>query len=434
MLHRETWPVIDYRAHPAFAPYVVAPSVSLEQEVEPLVAQANEALRIRYDSGEHLPEAELESWLDRELAAPFERLRQVCAAGLPQAHIIGRCVDEALRDASEDARAEARFRNRVAEPRSARMSRTERAALQELRANSIVVGRIEESQLQAMAEDLEPQMALLRESETARRGRRSWRILPRAGRYYRVLQHALEEHGYSGATSAFYGCEMELLSVNLVYSHEREVWWRDCYADRGIPSSPASYFHHDQDWHQIKAVLYLTPATRESGAFSYVEGGHHFRQGNALAHFYFHLCHAMDRAAAAAKVGLPHYYRRGFSDPALRAGFVALPRVLQGATHFGDDLHEQNPQTAELLARERVVETSMGNVVLFNGGDLIHRGGLVRRGERWSLQLMFGPRVTTGQRLLVRAQHTALVAAGRALGWSRLDQLRERRRPHGRRK
>ncbi|MEY2929913.1 MAG: hypothetical protein RL033_662 [Pseudomonadota bacterium] len=428
MLHREAWPVIDYRAHPAFAPHAVAPQAALEQEVEGLVAQANEALRTRYDAGEHLPEAELESWLERELATPFERLRELCAATLPTDQVMSHCLDAALRDASEDARAEARFRNRVAEPRSRRMARTERAVLHELRANSIVVGQLDPQQIRAMATDLEPQMALLRESESAERGTRSWRILPRAGAYYRVLQQALDEHGYTGATSAFHGCEMELLSVNLVYSHERERWWRDCYADQGLPTSPATYFHHDQDWHQIKAVIYLTPATRESGAFSFIEGGHRFRQGNALAHIYFHLTHAMDRAAAAANAGLPHYYRRAFSVAGLRAGFVGLPRILQGATHFGDDLLEGSPQTAALLARERIVESGTGNIVLFNGGDLLHRGGLVQRGERWSLQLMFGPRVTPAQRLLARAQHTALVAAGRALGWRRLDQLRSRRR------
>jgi hypothetical protein len=428
MLHREAWPVIDYRAHPAFARHAPALRPGLEQEVEGLVSEANVALAARYEATEHLPERELESWLDRELAAPLERLRLLCAAQLPQAHVIAGCVESALRDASEDARAEARFRNRVAEPRSARTARAEREVLQVLRASSIVVGQIDERQIQAMAADLAPQMALLRESETAQRGTRSWRILPRAGRYYRVLQAALEEHGYAGATSAFYGCEMELLSVNLVYSHEREIWWRDCYADQGIATSPATYFHHDQDWHQIKAVLYLTPATRESGAFSYIEGGHRFRQGNALAHFYFHLGHAMDRAAAAAQVGLPHYYRRGFTDPGLRAGFVGLPQVLQGTTHFGDDLQESNPQTAALLARERIVESGTGNVVLFNGGDLLHRGGLVQRGERWSLQLMFGPSITPARRLFRRAQHTALDAAGRALGWRRVDQLRRRRR------
>ncbi len=433
MLHRETWPVIDYCAHPAFTPHAVALNASFEQEVEALVTQANEALRVRYVADERLPAPELELWLERELVAPFERLRQACAAALPPAHVMTRCVDEALRAAKEDARAEARFRNLVAEPNSARMARTSRAVAQELREQSIVVGQIDQRRLSAMAADLEPQMALLRASQSALRGTRSWRILPRAGLYYRVLQQALDEHGYTGATSAFYGCEMELLSVNLVYSHEREVWWRDCYADCGLPTSPAAYYHHDQDWHQIKAVLYLTPATRETGAFSYIEGGHGFRQGNALAHFYFHLGHEMDRAAAMANVGVPQYYRRGFTDPALRAGFVNLPRVLQGSTHFGDDLHERSPHTTALLARERVVESSSGNVVLFNGGDLLHRGGLVQRGERWSLQLMFGPRVTPARRLLVRAQHTALVAAGRALGWERLDQLRERRRSQRRR-
>ena len=143
MLHRETWPVIDYCAHPAFTPHAVALNASFEQEVEALVTQANEALRVRYVADERLPAPELESWLERELVAPFERLRQACAAALPPAHVMTRCVDEALRAAKEDARAEARFRNLVAEPNSARMARTSRVVAQELREQSIVVGQIE---------------------------------------------------------------------------------------------------------------------------------------------------------------------------------------------------------------------------------------------------------------------------------------------------
>jgi hypothetical protein len=337
-------------------------------------------------------------------------------------------VDAALASARRDARAEAIFRNAVAEPRVGALGPAARGALHELTTRSICIGQMDERAVQSIADDLRPQMTILQDSDTARRGTRSWRTLPRAGRYWKVLNEALEAQGYLEATNAFYGCQMQLLSANLVYSHDREIWWRDCYADQGLPTSPAAYFHHDQDWHQIKAVLYLSPATSDNGAFSYVEGGHRFRQGNALAHFYFHLVHAMDRSASEANTGTRSYYRRGFTDPALRAAFVALPRVLQGATHFGDDLHEDNPQTAALLARERIVESSSGNVVLFNGGDLLHRGGLVRRGERWSLQLMFGPRVTRAEHLRTRAQHMALVAASRAIGWRGVDRLRALRR------
>ena len=427
-LHPEAWPVIDYRAHPAFSFAPAVPGSGFEQDVEGLVLEANQALDTRYAATERLPDLELTAWLNAHLGPPIDRLRQLCAAVMPKADVMTRCVDAALRGMRDDASAEATFRNKVARRGTSTESGPARAALLDLETRSIAIGRIDDRQIQAMADDLRPQMAILRDCGAARRGTRAWRTLPRAGRYFRVLNEALASLGYLEASSAFYGCEMDLLSSSLVYSHEREIWWRDCYRDRGLPTSPAAYFHHDQDWHQIKAVLYLTPATRETGAFSYIEGGHHFRPGNALAHFYFHLVHAMGRAASETTAGLAGYYRRGFSDPALRAAFVALPRALQGATHFGDDLHVGDPQTAALLARERVVESSAGNVVLFNGSDLFHRGGLVQKGERWSLQLMFGPRVTRSEQLRTRAQHLALVAASRAIGWRNVDRLRALRR------
>ena len=137
-----------------------------------------------------------------------------------------------------------------------------------------------------------------------------------------ALQQALDEHGCPGATSAFHGCEMELLSVDLVCSHAHEVWSRGCYAAQDIPTLPATYLHHDQDWHQIKAVLYLTPP-RARAAPSLYQGWASLSPGQSRLRTFTFTCSTPWTEPQRTLGWWPHYYRRGFTDAGLRARFVA---------------------------------------------------------------------------------------------------------------
>jgi len=118
-----------------------------------------------------------------------------------------------------------------------------------------------------------------------------------------------------------------------------------------------------------------------------VRGSHQWCRSRAQSFFF----KAMD--AAANVVLAPQepvrtvYYRKMFRHPAFREQFLKLPRPLRGTSHFGDDVLADSELSRWLLERETAVTSEMANCAAFIGADGIHRGGCVREGRRWALQL-----------------------------------------------
>ncbi len=73
--------------------------------------------------------------------------------------------------------------------------------------------------------------------------------------------------------------------------------------------------------------------------------------------------------------------------PQERHLFAALPRTLRRKAKFGDDLVPEDARGKWLLDRERVVRSKEGDVFVFDVKG-VHRGGLVRNGERRIIQVM----------------------------------------------
>jgi hypothetical protein len=68
---------------------------------------------------------------------------------------------------------------------------------------------------------------------------------------------------------------------------------------------------------------------------------------------------------------------------------MKLPAQLRGTSHFGEDLLDSTPLSRLLLEQEVRCTSDVTNCAVFDGSHTIHRGGLVRHGERWALQMGF---------------------------------------------
>jgi hypothetical protein len=101
-----------------------------------------------------------------------------------------------------------------------------------------------------------------------------------------------------------------------------------------------------------------------------------------------------------------YYYRPRFKLREQRPDMLALPSRLRGSTHFGDDVIDGSPLSEDLLRQEHVFTAPAGTITLFDGSQGVHRGGLVRSGARWVIQI--GLRVeqpqTAKPRSLLRKQ------------------------------
>lgn len=132
------------------------------------------------------------------------------------------------------------------------------------------------------------------------------------------------------------------------------------------------FYHVDTAQNAIKAMIYLTDVTKDSGPFSYVQGSH--LQNDRLSDF--HVRRAVRRAELYLRdaVSLRHFY--------------SLPPFLQIKHHIIPDLSLYEAEAQDLLKREVIFTSLDANAVIFNPLG-VHQGGIVRTGERAALQLVF---------------------------------------------
>ena len=206
----------------------------------------------------------------------------------------------------------------------------------------------------------------------------------------RAIQRAIADHGVLEAAGAYLGQPMQFLYAALDHAHERQSWYKDCYADVGLPTSRTAYMHFDADSNMVKAMLYLRDVSPDGGPFRYVRGSHRWQRSSVQCA----LNRAFDEAQAHAfpleDDGLDYrlgYYRPRYKVAEFRRALMSLPSALRGSTHFGDDVLDGSPLSDSLLGQEETFVGPAGTLVLFDGSRGIHRGSQVVRGERWAVQI-----------------------------------------------
>jgi hypothetical protein len=235
---------------------------------------------------------------------------------------------------------------------------------------------------------------------------------------YMAVKRAVEKDGILDVASAYLGKPMEFYYAALDHAHPAQSWYKDCYSDKGIPTTRTAYMHFDADAGMLKAMLYLVDVGPEDGPFSYVRGSHNWHRSPFISA----LQNGFDAASRDVfeterdrldyKLG---YYRPRFKLPDQRRNLLALPPPLRGTTHFGDDILDGTETSDALMRREVALTGQAGTCILFDGSQGIHRGSLVTNGRRWAIQI--GLRVRTEKPLPRRGR----------MGWLK-DRIR--RMPH----
>jgi hypothetical protein len=206
----------------------------------------------------------------------------------------------------------------------------------------------------------------------------------------KLIRKKLASSGALNVASNYLGCELEWMYCSLELSKCTQNWYRECYIDVGVKTVRTAYMHLDADTEMIKGMLYLNDVDQKNGAFRFVKGSHTWPRSSFLMVLYksYDMEEAnffeMESDRLDYKLG---YYRPRFKLPEWRNAFLALPPILRGTTHFGDDLIDNSNSSNELLAQETVFAGPSGTFLLFDGAKGIHRGGLVEEGERWVVQI-----------------------------------------------
>lgn len=187
---------------------------------------------------------------------------------------------------------------------------------------------------------------------------------------FEAVEEMLEVQGALDLVRQYLPGRGKVKAITLQWNRAGERHWSNKFADLEAINSTAEWLHVDTGSGVFKAIYYVSDeVTAESGAFSYVVGSNNR---------YTSLIDRLIRNAAD-RSGI------GGTDREDRRMFNALPRFFQRKADFGFDVVDEAAEP--LKARERVCSSADGNLILFDNFGM-HRGGMVRKGERVILQII----------------------------------------------
>lgn len=406
------FPTIDYRAHPAFRDLDV-PLRQDEDETEALVDEIDSGLALLH-AERHSDGGVIQAAFASGPERPIERLRDRLRDTLPSERLKRR-VDRAFDDVKGELLAEAAIVNsRHSFPRNLDRE-SERAVYDNLNRDGAHVFRVDPKVIKRLRTLTARQQDALRNRAKANPDGRCVENFSRYSDVGMAIDREFSRQGVLEGLSAYVGSNTVFAGFALEYSHERQTWWRGCYDDVGLPDSRTVYMHYDHGCQNPKATLAISDVEEDTGPTSFISGSHREQRSN-FVHFMvksleqrFYDDYKNEKQAT--------YYRRMFAEVEHRCDFLRLPRTLQSCTHFGEDILDDSPLSERLLEREVRLTKEVGNCVVFDGDYGIHRGSTVRRGERFSFQIIFS--IEDRRSAMYTLNHRARFLVKRAFGMVR---------------
>lgn len=291
----------------------------------------------------------------------------------------------------------------------------------ELVGNGITVSSIPEKAIEKFTNDIEVYTKELKKKCGEQAYGRNAIALPRRSSYWRIIEHHMEQSGFQKGAAAFYGGNLVVTGCGLEHSSEGQTWWKDCYADAGLPTNKCVYMHNDYDYDYVKSLVYLNEVNDANGPFCYIPESHHWTRPLSLSFYIKELELLLAKKVRSGLAQKEVYYRPAMKHEAGRKLFISFPSIFRQLSHFGDDILDGSVLSNELLAKELRVTSNKGNFMFFAGGSGIHRGGTVYKGERWALQITLTrepglkKKITSFTRRTTGAMLAAILGEGKML-------------------
>ncbi len=173
---------------------------------------------------------------------------------------------------------------------------------------------------------------------------------------------------YTGANCAFMGAALEL-------SVPEARWWKRY--DLNTESVSTAHYHLDESRIHPKMICYLSDVDSETGPTSILKQDLSSSLLSAIS------ARAMDHTRPGDPEKVPVGTAIG------RACFAALPREMRCVGHFGSDILAGSPEEDFITSNNATMTGPAGTYILFDGGRIPHRGGIVKSGHRWAFQVVY---------------------------------------------
>ena len=171
--------------------------------------------------------------------------------------------------------------------------------------------------------------------------------------------------------------EIENIGFALELSPSDANWHKDIYKNQNFSGSrDTAYYHYDESRVVYKAILYLTDVSDENnGATSVIPESYQWD------------CPRFQLAVGRAITSPPQDEKTSMED--YIEYFMQFPQNVQYVSHFGWDVIEGSMLEEQIIDKKQLVLGPKGTMVVFAGGNIVHRGGLVDEGNRWSCKIVF---------------------------------------------
>ena len=203
---------------------------------------------------------------------------------------------------------------------------------------------------------------------------RSYASRENANALFNSVETILNESGILLAASKYLRRDASLIDINPQINDVTDNFWINIFTDiQNMVLPKAAYFHRDASGGDLKAIIYMSDVNETNGPFTYSIGSHNI----SISRFDDYTCETNDSS--------------GFSSTSLasRAKFAMLPNWLRQKGSFGNDLNDDSVLSKSIIDSAWSITANKGSIVLFDTKG-IHRGGMVREGERFVLTCVIG--------------------------------------------
>lgn len=195
------------------------------------------------------------------------------------------------------------------------------------------------------------------------------------------LNCIFSQSGFLTSVHAGFGAPVSVSGFSLEISVPKADWWsRRCLSGHAKPTRTA-YFHRDETCFVPKALLYLSEVSDDAGPFSICPSS--FKQEQS------------PMVSAISRVWQYPYNLLGHElEPSQICEFTqSLPLEFTVNSHYGFDIPDATDASETILRDERKFLGNPGTCIVFDGYNLLHRGGLCERIPRVALQIMLPAQV-----------------------------------------
>jgi hypothetical protein len=211
-----------------------------------------------------------------------------------------------------------------------------------------------------------------------------------------ILNREFAKLGVLDAVSSYVGRKTRVTGLALELSVAQATWWKNSI--EGIDRPPNTlYAHYDESIQFPKSIVYLTDVTDQNGPTSCYPGAYESMQLNPLQEIIGRIIGTVGNRADSP---LREYYNKKYHQSAncrnFRKHFMRLPEVLRFNSHMGWDVAPAHELETLLSSNEHKMTGPAGTFIAFDGARLLHRGGLMQKGERLALQVIFSDLTFSG--------------------------------------